>query len=195
MKRLFLILILTFSFHTLIKADDVRDFEIEGMSVGDSLLDFFSEENIIREKQLSQYPNDEHILTNFYKVENFKTYELVLVGHKKNDNEYIITTIGGTIFYKDNIDDCFSKKDTIEYEFDLIFKNAKKDSFKIKKGYDKTGNSSSDIIEYEFSNGDAVQITCDDWSKKLSEEEVLWDSLNVNLQSSNFRNFLDYAYN
>ena len=71
----------------------------------------------------------------------------------------------------------------------------KKDSYKIKKGYDKTGNSSSYIIEYEFSNGDAVQITCDDWSKKLSEEEVLWDSLNVNLQSSNFRNFLDYAYN
>ena len=42
MKRLLLILILTFSFQTLSKADDIRDFEIEGMSIGDSLLDHFS---------------------------------------------------------------------------------------------------------------------------------------------------------
>ena len=42
MKRLLLILILTFSFQSLTKADDIRDFEIEGMSIGDSLLDFMS---------------------------------------------------------------------------------------------------------------------------------------------------------
>ena len=46
MKRLLLILILTFSCQTLIKADDIRDFQIEGMSIGDSLLDFLSEEEI-----------------------------------------------------------------------------------------------------------------------------------------------------
>ena len=40
MKRLLLILILTFSFQTLTKADEIRDFEIEGISIGDSLLDF-----------------------------------------------------------------------------------------------------------------------------------------------------------
>ena len=45
MKRLLLILILTFSFQSLTKADDIRDFEIEGMSIGDSLLDYFSEIN------------------------------------------------------------------------------------------------------------------------------------------------------
>ena len=46
MKRLLLILILTFSFQTLSKADDIRDFEIEGMSIGDSLLNYFTEEEI-----------------------------------------------------------------------------------------------------------------------------------------------------
>ena len=46
MKRLLLILILTLSFQTLSKADDIRDFEIEGMSIGDSLLDFFTEREI-----------------------------------------------------------------------------------------------------------------------------------------------------
>ena len=46
MKRLLLILILTFSFQSLTKADDINEFEIEGMSVGDSLLDYFNEEEI-----------------------------------------------------------------------------------------------------------------------------------------------------
>ena len=45
MKRLLLILILTFSFQSLAKADDIRDFEIEGMSIGDSVLDFFTKIN------------------------------------------------------------------------------------------------------------------------------------------------------
>ena len=46
MKRLLLILILTFSFQTLTKADDIRDFEIGGMSIGDSLLKFMSVDEI-----------------------------------------------------------------------------------------------------------------------------------------------------
>ena len=52
MKRLLLILIFTFSFQTLTKADDIRDFEIEGISIGDSLLDNYSEEKI--NEQLSK---------------------------------------------------------------------------------------------------------------------------------------------
>ena len=39
MKRLLLILILAFGFHSLAKADDIRDFEIEGISIGDSLFE------------------------------------------------------------------------------------------------------------------------------------------------------------
>ena len=42
MKRLLLIFILTFSFQSWTKADDIRDFEIEGISVGDSALDYFT---------------------------------------------------------------------------------------------------------------------------------------------------------
>ena len=42
MKRLLLILILTLSYQSLTKADDIRDFQIEGISIGDSLLDFYS---------------------------------------------------------------------------------------------------------------------------------------------------------
>ena len=42
MKRLLLILVLTFSFQSWTKADDISDFEIEGVTVGQSLLDYIS---------------------------------------------------------------------------------------------------------------------------------------------------------
>ena len=61
MKRLLLILVLTLSFQTWAKADDISDFEIEGISIGDSLLDFASEEKIKSIKARDQYPNDKFI--------------------------------------------------------------------------------------------------------------------------------------
>ena len=58
MKRLLLILILTFSFQSLTKADDIRDFQIEGMSIGDSLLDYFSEKEISKFINYDDLPSD-----------------------------------------------------------------------------------------------------------------------------------------
>ena len=46
MKVFIVVLVLIFSFQSLTRADDIRDFEIEGISIGDSALDFFSEEKI-----------------------------------------------------------------------------------------------------------------------------------------------------
>ena len=44
MKKTLIILVLLFS--SSVVAEDISDFEIEGMSIGDSLLDYFSEEEI-----------------------------------------------------------------------------------------------------------------------------------------------------
>ena len=105
MKRLLLILILMFNFQSLSKADDIRDFEIEGMSIGDSLLNFYNKEFIKKmldeHKNLYAYKkdktfvqagtisNDEVIFTN---------YEYLQYMVKKNDNKYIIQGIAGKIF-------------------------------------------------------------------------------------------------
>ena len=64
MKKLLLILILTFSFQSWAKADDIKDFEIEGMSVGDSLLDYFSESEIkekINSKTTYRYAGNKYV--------------------------------------------------------------------------------------------------------------------------------------
>ena len=46
MRVFIAVLVLIFSLQSWTKADDIRDFEIEGMSIGDSALDFFSKEEI-----------------------------------------------------------------------------------------------------------------------------------------------------
>ena len=42
MKKFFFLIILVLSFQTLALADNIRYFQIEGMKIGDSALDYFS---------------------------------------------------------------------------------------------------------------------------------------------------------
>ena len=60
MNRLLLILILTFSLQSLTKADDIRDFQIEGMSIGDSALDYFSKDQITKNSR-NYYKNKKNL--------------------------------------------------------------------------------------------------------------------------------------
>ena len=55
MRIILTLLIIIFSIQSLTKADDIRDFEIEGMSIGDSLLDYYSED-VILNATTTKYP-------------------------------------------------------------------------------------------------------------------------------------------
>ncbi len=58
--RLFIaVLVLIFSFQSWTKADDIRDFQIEGMSIGDSLLDYMSKKRIKKKIVNQGYHNDD----------------------------------------------------------------------------------------------------------------------------------------
>ena len=76
-----IILILNFNSWTI--ADDVKDFEIEGMSVGDSLLDYFSEEIIKNSYSGAQYPNKEFVIYYFY-LSNMKSPKSILLINRSN---------------------------------------------------------------------------------------------------------------
>ena len=160
------------------------------MSIGDSALDFFSEEEIKKEKQLNQFPNDKYIITSIQNEDKFKKYQMISIRHLKSDKKYFIASLGGVIFFKDNIEKCHPQKKVIEKEFDEVFNSASKKSARIKKTYDKSGNSFADITEYTLLDGSVIQVTCDDWSQKLTDENYLIDALNINLQSSAYRKFL-----
>ena len=51
MRVLITVIILIFSFQSWARADDIRDFQIEGMSLGDSALDFFTVKELNKRKK------------------------------------------------------------------------------------------------------------------------------------------------
>ena len=50
MKHILIIITLMFTLQSWTKADDIYDFEIDGLSIGMSILDHFSKDDIEREK-------------------------------------------------------------------------------------------------------------------------------------------------
>ena len=70
MKNLLAIIILSLYFITSSQADDIRDFQIEGISVGDSALDHFSKEEI--NNGVKDFYKDKYVLKdcNFYFISN-----------------------------------------------------------------------------------------------------------------------------
>jgi hypothetical protein len=168
MKRLLaymlLVLVLTFDFQSLTKADDIRDFEIEGMSIGDSALDFFSEREIKKNKK-NWYKDKK-----FYGVEiksKSEKFDSIQLHFKTGDNKYIINAVGGLVFFKNKIDKCHSLKKTIDKDIKNLFKNARiSEKGKRKHSGDKSGKSFTYDTYYYLKNGN-VFSGCYDWSKKM----------------------------
>ena len=188
MKRLLLILILTFSFQPLTKADDLRDMEIEGISIGDSLLDFITESQIM---ERAFYPyNSNKFYQSGMLSNSFETYEYLQFNLKKDDSKYIIYGMSGKIFFENDIKSCLKKKDFIFNEILNLFNKAdiETSSHKIPHDYDKTGESLIYANDIDMSSGGTIRVYCTDWSNKLSE---YLDNLKVTIGSQELVDFFN----
>ena len=202
MKRLLLILILTFSFQTFSRADDLRDFEIAGISVGDSLLEHFSKETILEElnspftfiykdnkfADIAIGNTDTYLLNK--KFDNYYDLGVVI---KPNDKNFRIYKISGRIFCKNDFNICLSKKTEIVSELINFFGNeATLDTFDAAHGYDKTGNSKSYATVFNFkAHEDLVRIVATNWSQKLTEEKKWGDNLKIEIFLREFVTFME----
>jgi hypothetical protein len=188
MKRLFLILILTLSFQSLSKADDITDFQIEGMSIGDSALDFFNKKDI--SNNTWEYPNKK-----FKRVQNdsydfFKTYDAIDFHYKYNDKKYIIHSISGILLYENNIEQCYNKMDKIILDIQRFFSNkvvmTEKSTFSHPSPKNVDGKSKVTVVKFSFPNADELDVACYDYSEVHGSQ----DHLNFNISTSNFSDWL-----
>ena len=74
MRGFLTILILIFSLHSWTKADDISDFQIEGMSIGDSLLKFYKIDKINSAPKAYYPKSKKHYIIEI--SDNFKTYDV-----------------------------------------------------------------------------------------------------------------------
>tara|TARA_B110000027_G_C15973069_1_gene235185 strand:- start:31 stop:618 length:588 start_codon:yes stop_codon:yes gene_type:complete len=185
MQRLLLILILTLSFQTLIKADDVRDLEIEGISLGDSLLEFFDEINIKKGIMDHNYADDSFFDVEIYDHKSFNKYQNVSFTLKKNDKKYKIYQIVGFNIYKTNIEKCLNQVDIISKNIADVLKDTDKVRETVSHEGDPTGKSKVKQIVYWHKTG-SVFIECVDWSEKITKDKNWGDNLSVGMALSEY---------
>tara|TARA_B100001248_G_C27382048_1_gene457532 strand:+ start:1442 stop:2059 length:618 start_codon:yes stop_codon:yes gene_type:complete len=192
-KKILFTLIIILNLQSFSKADDISDFEIEGMSIGDSLLNYFSEDEIKENEKRAYVQKNKFIINGFYKHPNFQIYDNVQVTYKKKDKKYLLYALEGKIYYKENIQECYLKKDLIVEDISEALKDVAKkfDAGGKKHEADKSGNSKSTVVEFWFENGDLARVICTDWSKEL-ENKNYWDDLSVILNDKEYANFLMY---
>ena len=191
--RVFLtVLVLFLSLQSLTKADDIRDFEIEGISIGDSLLDYFTKEEIIEATRENQYEDKDgkFIDVNFFDdtVSFLKTYEGLLISYKKNDKKYKIYSLGGGIFFDDkDINQCLEMQKIVDKDLSDLFKKAERYETKKKYKYDDTGKSFVHFITYYLDSGDEVEVTCYEFADHFNRKNYLL----VTVDKKEFKDWLE----
>ena len=110
MKTLLTLFVLLFSSSVL--ADDISDFQIEGISIGDSLLDHFSEK-FIKENEENYYKNKTYTPVEIFQHPTFKIYDSMSFNYKTGDNNFIVSHMSGRIKFNNNMEECEKKKEVI----------------------------------------------------------------------------------
>tara|TARA_B100000963_G_C22560092_1_gene640909 strand:+ start:106 stop:687 length:582 start_codon:yes stop_codon:yes gene_type:complete len=186
----FIIFTFLFLFTTASLAEDISDFEIEGISIGDSALKFFSENDLIKKKQ-NYYKDKKFTAIDGLKLNNnLMNYDFIDLNYKTNDTNFIIFNISGRINFDKNIEDCYKKMDEIISELKKVFKSAKfyeKEVFSHRA--DDSGNSKITDAMFELNTGFVV-VQCYDWSAKFNEEFNYTDNLTVSIDSMEFYNWM-----
>ena len=192
-KRFLIILVLIFYLPNLSIADDIRDFQIEGMSLGDSLLKFFDEKDIDRDYV---FPNKKFATYADVGI-NFETYKGFQVFYYDDDKNFIIQYIAGKILYEDSITECYKKMKEIVAQLKETLPNAEVNDDGIRKHTkDKSGKSTAHQIFFNLGDGSEISVACSDWDKDMQKEGSHADNLAVALRSKEFAEWLntDEAY-
>ena len=132
MKKLLGVLVLGLLVSTNAYTDDIKDLEVESMSIGDSALDYFTE---------SQLENGELDWFN-YSYKEYSTsllsgkgiYDWFKISYKSDDDNFIIEGLAGILVKKKyNDGKCNKELDTATLDISELFKNTKQG----KKNYTK----------------------------------------------------------
>ena len=169
--RIFIaVLVLIFGFQSWTKADDIRDFEIEGMSIGDSLLDYFSV------SEIKNFVNYDHLPSNmkfriaeFYqKNYNMKQYDGMQVYYKPKDKNFIIYGLNGNLYCSKKTE-CKKLYNKIKSD---ISKNFSGKEHTKKHRDDKSGKSFATMYIVEIEDGTII-VSYSNWSKEVLYKDTV----------------------
>ena len=188
--RIFLTLLLfIFSLQSWVKADNVSEFEIQGISVGDSLLDHFSDKEIQQFYQNASYYRDNIFAVIFVK-NNSKNYDRIQVTLKPNDNNHEVHAIEGIIDFDKKITECNKKKKSIINDLKHLFVNYQRIDDDKLYAADSTNNSFSYTTWFFIDNGGFISVSCTKMGKEVRKSRGWTDELSIGVTSKEMETFL-----
>jgi len=158
--------------------DDIKDFQIESISIGDSALDYFTE---------SQLEDNELDWFN-YSYKEYSTsllsgkgiYDWFLISYKSDDDNFIIEGLAGILVIKKyNDDKCSNKIDTAALDISKLFKNTKQGKKQLYKVVynprevfqkpDPSGKSILTSISFDFKDEGKIILSCYNMDKATNQ--------------------------
>ena len=187
-------------------AGDASDFQIEGISIGDSLLDYKTEDEILKEIERTKdwYPHlkEPNKYASVYLVGEFLNYDylgFIIKNHSSNTyvtnkkEKYTILSITGETKYIENFDGCIQKRDEIAEIFSKSFPNANKVQGISKIPSDPSGKSIIDQVDFTFDSDISLMVYCDNYDETIRLKHNWAEGLTVVLISDEINEWLsDY---
>ena len=190
MKKLLATIVLSLSFIASVHAEDIRDYQIEGVSVGDILFDHLSilgeTKDLIKSRKLFYFPGDKKFAgISFARNVKLDSYEAIQFSI--NPATYQIVSVGGKIRkpFKNNIQKCYKKMEEIYSELKSTFSNSTE-----MRGIEKkhTINQKAKIkTHYLKIKGGRISIRCTDWP----EDSKIKDGLVLQIDSEEYSHWIN----
>jgi hypothetical protein len=177
------IIILIFSSQSLTKADDISELLIEEMSVGDSLLQYMSIDEIKEEFSITKnhyvYLRKPLKYREVYLYKNFENYDVVSFFVNPNDANLTILAIRGLNPFINKMDKCLKKRSDIAKEIEKIISKYSKDESNFKSSLDTSGRSIRNNLTYILPSGDEILLSCNDWEETLRKKNNWSEGISV----------------
>ena len=206
MKKILGIVVLSLLLSTSAYTDDIKDFKIESISIGDSALDYFTE---------SQLENGELDWFN-YSYKEYSTslllgkdiYDWFKISYNSHDDDFIIEGLVG-IAVKKKYDDnkCNKELDTAALDISKLFKNTKQgkkqlykvvyNPRKIFQEPNSSGKSTATSISFDFKDEGKIILSCYNMDKATNQIDSpikdinQFDTFRIDIRSKVFAHYLE----
>ena len=184
MKKLLGIVVLGLLLITPSQADDIRDFEIEGIALEDSALKYFTEEEIKSNSQ-NYYSNKKYTPVQNDKLSFFETYDFFDFRFLTGDKNYIMHSIAGIVnFENKEYSECLNLSEKITNKIKDLVPNTKMQNFGNDK---KTSGSTGTYNQKTFWTEDGfISVNCYSYDDK----EHAMDHLSVTIANREYEDFI-----
>ena len=206
MKKIFGIVFLSILISTSAHSENIKDFKIENISIGDSALDYFAESQI--DDSVLDWYNYSYKAYSTSLLPGKGIYDWFKISYKSDDDNFLIEGLVG-IVEKKNYEDvkCNEELDAEALNISKLFKNTKQRKKKLYKVIynprkvfqekSQSGKSTLTSISFDFKDGGKIILSCYDMDKATNQIDSpikdinQFDSFRIDIRSKVFKNYLE----